>query len=322
MKFLDTIKYAASDALEQSKFTLKEYAPELLLGASFLTGAGAVITAIISTRKLDEKLEDSKEEIDVIRNCPVAEEGSREVADCDAITQKRQTLMLTRAYIKAGAVVAKLYAPTLALGAASVATSLAAHTIMTDRNLALTSACTSLANSFNMYRGNVIDRFGEEVDKQLYYGYEEKEIETTEVDTETGEVVTKKVNAKVVTDKQPVEYVRFFDESSRYYDEDYIYAEDFVRTRIGALQDRYDTQKHLFLNDALDYLGFDKIVEGQARGWINSPKDHSVYLGIEAHDVYIKNPDDPSNYIRKLQVTFTPDPGTILGKFTAAQKMK
>ena len=62
---------------------------------------------------------------------------------------------------------AKLYAPAVMLGAASIASILASHNIMKKRNVALAAAYAAVDKSFKDYRDRVIERFGEQVEKEL-----------------------------------------------------------------------------------------------------------------------------------------------------------
>ena len=50
------------------------------------------------------------------------------------------------------------------------------------RNLALVAAYTAVDKGFKDYRKNVVDRFGERVDKELRYGIKAKEVEKTVTD--------------------------------------------------------------------------------------------------------------------------------------------
>ena len=77
---------------------------------------------------------------------------------------------------------AKLYAPAVMLGAASIASILASHNIMKKRNVALAAAYAAVDKSFKDYRDRVIERFGEQVEKELRYNIKAQEIEETVTD--------------------------------------------------------------------------------------------------------------------------------------------
>ena len=55
------------------------------------------------------------------------------------------------------------------------------------RNIALAAAYTTIDTTFKDYRERVIERFGEEVDKQLKYGIKAVEVEK-DIEDEDGEI--------------------------------------------------------------------------------------------------------------------------------------
>ena len=61
------------------------------------------------------------------------------------------------------------------LGAASIASILASHNIMKKRNVALAAAYAAVDKSFKDYRDRVIERFGEQVEKELRYNIKAQE---------------------------------------------------------------------------------------------------------------------------------------------------
>ena len=81
----------------------------------------------------------------------------------------------------------KLYAGPVILEAASIALILGSHHIMKQRQAALAASCAAIAKAYQTYRQNVINKYGEEVDKEMLYGSEKKTVKKTETDPETGE---------------------------------------------------------------------------------------------------------------------------------------
>ena len=74
-------------------------------------------------------------------------------------------------YVQTGIKYAKLYAPAVILGSLSVTSILASNNILRKRNVALGAAYAAIDKSYKEYRGRVIERFGEEVDKELKYNF-------------------------------------------------------------------------------------------------------------------------------------------------------
>ena len=112
----------------------------------------------------------------------------------------------------------KLYAPAVLLGAASITCILTSHKLMRKRNMALAAAYATLDKHFKDYRGRVLERFGEQVEKELRYNIKAKEIETTVVDENGKEKKVKETVDVAAEGWDPSKYspyARIFDEIGR-----------------------------------------------------------------------------------------------------------
>ena len=146
-------------------FQIQKKSPELLVAAGI---AGVVVSAVMAckaTIKASEVAEETKETIDEIHEAE-ANGITKAGKDYSAEDTKKD---LTTAYIQTGVKYAKLYAPAVILGAASITCIVASHRVLKKRNIALAAAYTTLDKSFKDYRGRVMERFGEQVEKEIRY---------------------------------------------------------------------------------------------------------------------------------------------------------
>lgn len=252
-------------SLHRIGFKIKKHSPEILVVAGV---AGAVTSAVMAckaTTKLSGVLEESKEQIDQIHDY-VEEKGySEKYSEEDS--KKDLAIVYTQSALK----VAKLYAPSVLLGAVSITAILAGHNILRKRNVALAAAYTTLDTSFKDYRGRVIERFGKELDEELKYNIKAKEVEEVVTD-ENGEAKVVKKTVDAVDPNMYSDYARFFDESCTGWEKDAELNLTFLKKQQSYANDLLHTRGYLFLNEAYDMLGIKRTAAGQVVGWIYDKK--------------------------------------------------
>lgn len=189
---------------------------------------------------------------------------------------------LTIIYAQTGVKLVKLYAPAIALGALSLTSIVASNNILRKRNVALAAAYATVDKSFKEYRNRVVERFGEQVDKELKYDIKAKKFEETVKDPETGK--EKKVKSTVNVANADSGYARFFDETCKGYEKDTQYNLLMLRGQQQYANDLLHARGYVFLNDVYDMLGIDRTKEGQIVGWVydknNEVGDNFVDFGI------------------------------------------
>ncbi len=257
---------------------LRKHSPEILLVAGL---GGAVVSAVMAckaTTKLSTIMEESKNDLEAIHKCS----ENKEIADKYSVedTKKDTTIV----YVQTGVKLAKLYAPAIAVGIVSATSILAANNIMRKRNVALTAALTTTDQAFKEYRSRVVDKFGEQVDKELKYDIKAKKFEETVTDPETGKEKKSK-NTVSIANPGCSEYARFFDETCKGYERETQYNLMFLRAQQQFANDKLVADGFLFLNDVYDMLGIDKTPTGQLVGWKydelnNDVGDNYVDFGI------------------------------------------
>lgn len=268
-----------SRAMARTNLKIKKNSPEILLGMGVTGIVASTITACKATTKVSEIISETKEQIEQVHEVLDKEEltGRYTVED----SKKDLVIIYTQTAIK----IAKNYAPAIVMGTLSLGCILVSHKILRGRNLALATAYAAVDKSFKRYRKNVISRFGEEIDKELRYNIETKEIERKVVD-DKGKETTVKEQLKIANydPNEYSEYAKFFDESNRNFQKNPEYNLMFLRTQQDYATMKLKNDGFLFLNDVYDALGIPKTEAGQIVGWIydeNDPeRDNCVDFGI------------------------------------------
>lgn len=309
MKKLE-IMNTVTRSLHRVGFKFKKHSPEILVGAGIVGVVGSTIMACKATTKLDEVLAEPKDKIEKIHelmeNPDMVPEG-KEYTEEDA--KKDLTIMYTQSAVK----VAKLYAPAVILGTISIAAILGGHHILRKRNFALAAAYATIDKGFKEYRGRVIERFGEELDKELKYNIKAKEIEETVVN-EDGTETTVKKTVNVANLGEYSDYAKFFDDGCTGWSKDPEFNLMFLKDQQRYANDLLKSKGHLFLNEVYDMLGIQRTQAGQIVGWIYDEK-HPVgdnYVDFGIYNVYNEaNRNFVNGYERTILLDFNVD-GDIL----------
>ena len=260
-----------------SKNMVEKHSPEILAGVGVIGVVASTVMACKATMKLNDILEESKETRDKIReveaNPRYEEQYSHEDAKKDLVINYTQTAMK----------VAKLYAPAVILGSASLGCLLASNDILRKRNAALSAAYMTVDKSFKEYRQRVVDRFGEEVEKEIRYNIKAEEVTSTVV-AEDGSETTVTETVKTMDPNLYSDYAKFFDEASPYWQKDPEYNFMFLKSQQQYANDLLKARGRLFLNEVYEMLGIEKTKAGQIVGWVYNPEnpigDNFVDFGI------------------------------------------
>jgi hypothetical protein len=258
MKFVPD---AIGRKLGEQGLLASEKAPKVLFIGGVVGMVGSTVLACHATLKLEgvlDEIEADKKQAKQVYE--LVEEAGGTTKSGQTYTHSEYRKDVTTITIRGAAHIARLYAPAVLLGGASVFALSKSHSILQDRNLALTAAYAAVDGAFNRYRERVVDRFGEEVDQELQYDSEEIDV----VDEETGEV-TSRIAA---TGAPGSAYARFYDEhSSRNWSTDPDINMLFLRNVQNYCNDRLRARGHLFLNEAYDELGLSHTPAGAVVGW-------------------------------------------------------
>ena len=257
--------------LNKAAFKFKKHSPEILVVAGVVGVVGSAVMACKATTKVNDILDDTKDQLDKIHEAGERLENGETLMlkDGEEYTIEQNKKDLTIVYAQTALKFAKLYGPAVIIGGLSITAILAGHNITRKRNIALAAAYTAVDKSFKEYRGRVVERFGEALDKELKYGIKSKEVDevvTNEDGTES--VVKKTVDVVDATNPMNVsEYARFFDDGCAGWTKDPEYNLMFLRDQQRYANDLLKAKGHLFLNEVYDLLGIPRTKAGQIVGW-------------------------------------------------------
>ena len=286
MKF-NELTTAASRAFHEVGFQLKKHSPEILVATGVVGTVVSAVLACKATTKLHDVLEDTKEKIDMFHQG--AEDGKVQ-SEVDGkieiveYTADDCTRDITITYAQTGLKLAKLYAPSVLLGAASITSILVGHNVLHKRNLALAAAYTAVDTGFKKYRGRLVERLGEKMDKELLYNIKAQEVEETVVD-EKGKEKTVKKTIEVADPTAALGlYTYCFDETSTAWERDAERNKFFLLRQQDYANEMLRSKKRVFLNEVLEMVGLPRCRAGQTVGWVYDEKhpigDNYIDFGI------------------------------------------
>ena len=310
----------ASRALHKVGFKIKKHSPEILVVAGVVGTVTSAVMACKATTKLERILEESKEKVERVHKvledetlCKKKVIENDEIKEVVVYSEEDSKKDLAIIYAQTGFELVKLYGPAVVLGALSLTSILASNNILRKRNVALAAAYTAVDKSFKEYRGRVVERFGEALDKELRFNVKSKEIEEITVNEKGKEKIIKK-NVEIVDPNTTSDYARFFDNGCAGWEKDAEYNLMFLRRQQDYANEKLRSKGHLFLNEVYDMLGINRTKAGNVVGWIYDEKnpvgDNYVDFGI--YDIHKEQNRDFVNGIeRSILLDFNVD-GPIL----------
>lgn len=264
---------------------LKKHSPEILVVAGVVGTVTSTVMACKATTKVNDVLDESKVELEKIHSAAERLENGEELLcnDGSKYTEERNKKDLAIVYTQSAIKVAKLYAPSVILGALSITAILSSNNILRKRNVALAAAYTAVDKSFKEYRGRVVERFGKELDHELRYNVKAKEFEEKITDEKGKEKIVKKTVEVSELDKYS-DYAKFFDEGCAGWSKDPEKNLFFLKRQQDYANEVLKAKGYLFLNDVYEMLGIPRTKAGQVVGWIYDEKnpigDNIVDFGI------------------------------------------
>lgn len=268
-----------SSTFNKMSIKLKKHSPEILIVAGVVGTVASTVLACKATTKVGKIMDGTKDDVEEIHNA--VEKGVTKAGETYSVDDSKKDLTIV--YTQTGVKLAKLYAPSVVLGTLSITSIVASHNILKKRNVALAAAYATVDKTFKEYRSRVVERFGEEVDKELRYNIKAKKVEEIVKDPETGK--EKKVKTTInVADPDVNDYARFFDASCAQYEDNMDYNLMYLRAQEQFANDRLKTDGYLFLSDVYEALGIKRTKMSQTVGWIYKPEnpdgDNFVDFGI------------------------------------------
>jgi Family of unknown function (DUF6353) len=243
---------------------LQKSSPGVLLGVGIVGMVGSTVLACRATLKMDSIVHEAKDKLDMAKTLEHRD-----------YSEKDRQRDISLVYFQTGVKIAKAYAPAIILGGVSIYALTSSHNILSRRNAALTAAYAALEKGFSEYRERVVEKYGEDEDRNLRYG------------TRTEEVVDKKTKKKKKVTRvalgEPSIYARFFDEGSASWDREPEYNLIFLKCQQNWANDLLHSRGHVFLNEVYDMLGIPRSKAGAVVGWLLSAEgetDNFVNFGV------------------------------------------
>ena len=270
------MKIEIKKMINKVKFNVVKHSPEILMGIGIAGVVTSTVLACRSTLKVKDILEDKETNMNNVKE--VLAEGREDYTEEDA--RKDKTIIMTTTAIR----IMKLYAPSVIIGAGSIACLLESHNVMRNRNAGLAAALAATTESFKQYRERVTAKYGDEVDKEMRYGIKKEKKEKDGKKTKEDIVVG-------CDEKELSGYARYFNESNINWTDDPQFNMMFLRQNQNWANDKLISQGYLYLNDVYDALGFPKTKAGQVVGWVYDPKNNERgdnYVDFGIYDLNVR----------------------------------
>jgi Family of unknown function (DUF6353) len=261
---MSLVPEAINNVVARNALLAQRSSPGMLLGVGIVGMVGSTVLACRATLKMEEVLDETRGKLEMAKTLEHVEYSEKD--------RKRDISLI---YFQTGVKVTRLYSPAIIVGVISIAALTKSHNILTSRNAALTAAYTALDKGFNQYRARVIEKYGEDQDRDFRYGTEQVEV----VDPKTN----KKKIVKRVSSDEPSIYARFFDQSSSSWSKEPEYNLIFLKAQQNYANDLLHARGHVLLNDVYDMLGIPRSKAGAVVGWVlsrNGTTDDFVNFGV------------------------------------------
>ena len=263
---------------------LSKHAPTILTAAGTAGFIGTTILASKATLKVEETV---AEEAALLIKVHEAHEAGK-LSDKDATHDK--VVLYSRMTTK----LAKLYAPALILGAASIVSLATGHGIMLKRNASLAAAYAAVDQAFKTYKKKVESKFGKEAVLDAL-------VSTAEEDLTKNEPTLEAIAA--VDDVSP--YGVIFDSSNHNWSADEDLSMLHLKCQQQYANDILQTRGHIFLNEVYKMLGFPHTPAGAVTGWVKGNGDDFIDFNI--YDGMFEGEDSNGRTVTKWALDFNVD---------------
>lgn len=263
---------------------LSKHAPTILTAAGTAGFIGTTILASKATLKVEETV---AEETALLVKVHEAHEAGK-LEDKDALHDK--VVLYTRMTTK----LAKLYAPALILGAASIVSLATGHGIMLKRNASLAAAYAAVDQAFKTYKKKVESKFGKDAVIDAL-------VSTAEEDLTKNELTMEAIAA--VDGVSP--YGVIFDETNNNWSADEDLSMLHLKCQQQYANDILQTRGHIFLNEVYKMLGFPHTPAGAVTGWVKGNGDDFVDFNI--FEGTFEGEDEKGRTVTKWALDFNVD---------------
>lgn len=263
---------------------LSKHAPTILTAAGTAGFIGTTVLASKATLKVEETI---SEEAALLAKVHEAHEAGK-LSDKDATHDK---VVL---YSRMGTKLAKLYAPALILGTASIVSLATGHGIMLKRNASLAAAYAAVDQAFKTYKKKVESKFGKDAVIDAL-------VSTAEEDLTKNELTMEAIAA--VDGVSP--YGVIFDETNNNWSADEDLSMLHLKCQQQYANDILQTRGHIFLNEVYKMLGFPHTPAGAVTGWVKGNGDDFVDFNV--FEGTFEGEDEKGRTVTKWALDFNVD---------------
>ena len=263
---------------------LSKHAPTILTAAGTAGFIGTTVLASKATLKVEETV---AEEAALLVKVHEAQEAGK-LSDKDATHDK--VVLYSRMTTK----LAKLYAPAIILGAASIASLITGHGIMLKRNASLAAAYAAVDQAFKTYKKKVESKFGKDAVLEALSSVATEDLTKDEMTVES---------VAAVNDVSP--YGVIFDDTNVNWSADEDLAMLHLKCQQQYANDILQTRGHIFLNEVYKMLGFPHTPAGAVTGWVKGNGDDFVDFNI--FDGMFEGEDQNGRTVTKWALDFNVD---------------
>lgn len=263
---------------------LSKHAPTILTAAGTVGFIGTTVLASKATLKVEETV---AEETALLVKVHEAHEDGK-LSDEDATHDK--VVLYSRMTTK----LAKLYAPAIILGVASIASLATGHGIMLKRNASLAAAYAAVDQAFKTYKKKVESKFGKDAVLEALSSVAEEDLTSDEMTVES---------VAAVNDVSP--YGVIFDDTNVNWSADEDLAMLHLKCQQQYANDILNTRGHIFLNEVYKMLGFPHTPAGAVTGWVKGNGDDFVDFNI--FDGMFEGEDQNGRTVTKWALDFNVD---------------
>lgn len=263
---------------------LSKHAPTILTAAGTAGFIGTTVLASKATLKVEETV---AEEAALLVKVHEAQEAGK-LSDKDATHDK--VVLYSRMTTK----LAKLYAPAIVLGVASIASLATGHGIMLKRNASLAAAYAAVDQAFKTYKRKVESKFGKDAVLEALSSVATEDLTKDEMTVES---------VAAVNDVSP--YGVIFDDTNVNWSADEDLAMLHLKCQQQYANDILQTRGHIFLNEVYKMLGFPHTPAGAVTGWVKGNGDDFVDFNI--FDGMFEGEDQNGRTVTKWALDFNVD---------------
>lgn len=270
------------------KFSAEKNSPEILIGIGIAAFGATVYYTVRGTVTASEALSCLPEDSDGV--------------DADNEAQIRsQKLETVSTMVKA-------YTPAVICGSVAIASFLGSNHMLRNRALSVAAAYATLETGFSEYRKRVVEKYGDDIDRELKYGIVQKKVKTTEVDPETGKKTKKTETVETIENCGP--FGVYFKKSYNVkktgktivnpnWQNNELFNLTFINAQLAWFNSRLALGERVYLSEVFEILGIpvDDYPDSRVVGWLPKNGENSDnYIRFNAYEPpyskdYIVNSD-------------------------------